>query len=517
MTRTRLTPLLAALLFASSLVAAPSPSEIAAAVNALEARLASPRIADRTVDLFTLTTLRPDPAGTHDFRSVLQTAIDDLAAAGGGTLRLPHPAGAFTWSKPRVQYRLSGYLELRTGVRLELAPSTVLHFECAPVHYTDDGAGIITRYEGTTLFGHAPLLRAFGLRDVALVAGPGHGAVPEITGDGEAWLAWQNEALPAGESIGIRAANQAGVPLRERRSPHPGGFFRRPVMLQFFLCQRVLVDGVKFSDAPFWMVHPVFSEDVVLRNLLFDGPNVNNDGIDVDSSRRVLIENVMFNNHDDNVALKSGRDREGREGVDITGTLLDDWTGRSPYLDGGRLGGPTEDVIVRNCIFKGHYALAIGSEMSGDVRRVYAVHNRAVQQVANVLFIKSSRQRGGVVEDIVVHDVTATTVRGAAISLIPNYDGDTTSPHLPHFRHITVSDMQVERASRGLAVHGWAEAPITDVTLRDLRIGLRDDDAPDAVGLSGVTQLSLQRVVVGRKAFDTVLTRDALTAPPRQN
>jgi len=506
------------MLFATALTAAlPPPADFAQAVRQIEARIEPPAIPDREVNLFDLTELRPDSAGTHDFRHLVQKAIDDLAAAGGGTLLLPHPAGRFTWSKPKAIYRFSGGIELRTGVKLALEPAIVLRFDCKPENYTRDGAGVLTRYEGTTIYGHAPLIRAFGVEDIALVATPGHGAMPEITGAGEAWLRWQETQLPPGESTGIREANNAGIPLRERRSEYPGIYFRRPVMLQFFLCRRALVDGIKLTDAPFWMVHPVFSESVTLRNLLFDGPNVNNDAIDIDSSRFVLVENVMFNNHDDNIALKAGRDREGREGVDVAGTELENWPGHSPCLVEGRLGGPTEDVVIRNNVFKGHYAIAVGSEMSGGVRRVYALHNHSVQSVANVLFVKSSRRRGGIVEDLFIHDFEAVAVRGSAVSLIPNYDGDLTSPHPPTFRRIHISQLRVGSAGAALAAHGWADAPIEDVSITDARIGLSGAGKIDAVAFSGVIDLHLENFVVDGRRHDGDFTLPTEKTPPRQN
>jgi polygalacturonase len=494
------------------------PAPVTDAIARIESRLRAPVIPDRTLVLTEQAGFSPDTTGTHDFRAATQAALDLLATQGGGTLSLTHPAGRTAWVKPVVVYRFSGFIEIPSNTRLLLDPAIRLSFQCQPDNYTRDGTSVLTRYEGTTVYGHAPLLRAFAAHDIIIAAAGGNGAMPEITGDGEAWLAWQDKVSP-GTSDTVRSANNAGLPLPERLSPEPGIYRRRPSMLQFFLCRDILVEGIKFTNAPFWVVHPVFSERLVFRGLLFDCQNVNNDGIDVDSSRDVLIENVMFNNHDDNVVLKSGRDREGREGVSVAGTELVSLAAslNSPYLRDGHLGGPTEDVIVRRNVFKGHYALAVGSEMSGDVRRLYAVDNLAVQPVANLIFVKSSRARGGIVEGLHIHGLRVAAVRSEAIALIPNYDGDTTSPYVPIFRNIHITDLQVDSAGQGLRFLAWPEQPITGVTLERVAITLRNPNAKRAFDVSGVEHLRLHDVTIDGQSHDGDYTVPATSAPPRRN
>lgn len=511
-------PLLLIGMLTTASASAPSTPlpEVTAAIARIESRVSEPRIPEITINLVDHSGLAPDPEGTHDFRAAIQAALDDLAAQGGGTLLVPHPLGRDTWVKPTVTYRIRGGIELRSHTRLLLEPAVRLYFECSPVDYTDNGQGVLIRYEGTTVYGHQPLIRAFNAHDIAISAVRGHGAMPEITGDGEAWLRWE-AATGIGPSIAIRAANNDGIPLARRRATYPQTYFRRPSMLHFVLCRTVLVEDVKLTNAPFWVVHPAFSENLIFRRLFFDCQNVNNDGIDVDSSRDVLIEDVIFNNHDDNVVLKSGRDREGREGVDVRGTELARLSIDSPYLREGRLGGPTEDVVVRRCAFKGHYALAVGSEMSGGVRRLYAVDNLALQRIEMLVFVKSSRVRGGLVEQLHVHGFRARDVNRDVIALIPNYDGDTTSPHVPDFRDIHLSDIDVGSAGRAVSVQGWREKPIARVTLSNVRVGTVTRGAEAVLDVSGVENLVIRDTVVAGRRLDGEYTIPAGDAPRHQN
>ena len=492
------------------------PQHMIDAIARIESAITEPVIPDYTIDLIEHSGMEPDWQGTHDFRKAIQAALDELAERGGGTLHIRHPLTPDTWVKPTAVYRIKGGIEVGSKTRILIDRAVKLFFECSPEDYTHNGEGVLIRYEGTTVYGHQPLIRAFNAHDIVITASSGFGAMPEITGDGEAWLRWEAK-MGIGPSFAIREANNAGVPLRDRRSPYPENWYRRPSMLHFFLCKNVLVEHIKLADAPFWVVHPAFSENLIFRGILFDAQNVNNDGIDVDSSRNVLIEDVIFNNHDDNVVMKAGRDREGREGVDITGTELETLGIDSPYLKDGRLGGPSEDIVVRRCAFKGHYAIAAGSEMSGGVRGVYAVDNIALQRVEMLVFVKSSRVRGGTVEDIYVHGLHARHVHRDVIALIPNYDGDTTSPYVPEFRNIHLSDIAVHRAGRAITIQGWKEKPITGVRLDNVVIENLDSGLDTAFVISGVEDLQVRDTVIMGKSFDGDYTVPADEAPRFQN
>ena len=239
--------------------------------------------------------------------------------------------------------------------------------------------------------------------------------------------------------------------------------------MEFCFCKNVLVDCVKITNSPFWCVKPVFSESCIFRNMQFDAMVVNNDGIDPESSRNILIENIIFANHDDNVAIKAGRDKEGRDGALIAGTELEQIL--SDYIKEGRIKGPTENVIIRNCHFYGHHAICIGSEMSGGVRNVYAMDNYSVAEVNMGVFIKSSRLRGGKVENIYINGLKLNHTKSELIALIPNYDKADSGLYPPSFSNIQIENVECISSGSGIVIHGWPDVPIENVLLRNIKIG----------------------------------------------
>ncbi len=438
-------------------------------------QIPEPSIPDQTINLVEFSGHKPDRDGTYDFRNDIQRAVDLLAEQSGGTLLFRNSTSKDDWLRYQETFRIRGPIFLRNHTKLLIEPSVRLLFEFGPEHYLQNGRPVLTRYEGTTIYSFSPCLRAFRANDIVIEGTGGSGAMPVIDGDGEKWQRWMWEGEAGRRERGVKPAYQAlkdvnnqGIPVRERVYADPGNDFYRPALMQFFLCKNIRIQGIKMTNSPFWCVHPVFSENVIIRDLLFDAYVVNNDGIDPESSRNVLIENIQFGNHDDNVAIKAGRDLEGREGADITGTELQGI--RSRYIQDNRLGGAAENIVIRNCIFKGHYAIAIGSEMSGGVRHVYALDNRSIQDVNMGFFIKSSRTRGGVVENVYVRDLHLNRVDKDVISMVPNYDNDTVSPYPPVFRHIRIRHVSAVSAQNGIRLYGWHDAPVENVKLQHVKI-----------------------------------------------
>ena len=126
------------------------------------------------------------------------------------------------------------------------------------------------------------------------------------------------------------------------------GHYLRPHLIQLHGCRDVTLSGFFITNSPFWCVHLLCCENVICRGLRYDAKLVNNDGIDPEMTRNLLIEDIDFNNGDDNVAIKAGRDN-----------------------DGWRTARPSENIIIRNCRFKGLHGVVIGSEMSAGVRNVF--------------------------------------------------------------------------------------------------------------------------------------------------
>ncbi len=482
-----------------------------------------PVIPEKQIDLINFSGHMPDGEGTHDFYKDIKQAIEELAAEGGGTLLFPHPAGHDAWIKQTVAYRVRGPIELKSNIELCFGPNIRLYFEFDPESYLVDGKGVLGRYEGTTLYSFSPLIRAFHAENMAITFSGGNGALPVIDGDGEAWQKWSVEGDQKVREKGkkptyklIRDYNAKDTPIKDMWFDDPKCDFLRPRMMEFFLCKRVLVQDVKLINSPFWVIHPVFSENMIFREIMFDAQVVNNDGIDPESSRNILIENIIFDNHDDNVAVKSGMNREGREGALIKETELEEI--ESYFISDGRIGGPAENIIVRNCVFKGHYGFCCGSDVSGGIKNVYVVDNIAPMKVKMGAFIKSSRKRGGTVENIFIKNLELHKVEADVFSIIPNYDGDTSGHHPSCFRDIYLKNVSAKHSGRGIRIHGWPDMPVENVTIEDVMIqNVESDNQEDLLLINQVNNVIFEDVQIEDKIYnDTFNKTDSISLPPEQ-
>jgi polygalacturonase len=392
----------------------------------------------------------------HDTRPAIQAAIDDMHAAGGGTVALA--AG---------QWLSDGPIRLKSGVGLHLEDGAHLRFSGNAASYLP---AVLTRWEGTEAYSYSPMLFADEQSDIAIT---GKGV---IDGQGKAhFLPWRDSQNPI-KAI-LRDMGRDGVPSEQR--VFVGERRLRPHFVQFRRCQRVLIDGPTFIDSPFWMIHPLYCEDVTIRNITCISRHINSDGIDPDSSRRVLIENCDFDVGDDGVSIKSGRDQ-----------------------DGWRVGLPSEDIVIRNCRFSGDTGggVAIGSEMSGGVRRVY-VDGFDLPKASHTLYFKANLDRGGVIEDIFIRRIRAGTVKSVLVfsNAYHSYSG---GDFPPVFRNVLIEDVAVRQAMIGISIQGHPRAPVSHVRIADMAIG----SAQYPLTISDGENITLSRVTANGR---TVTLADA--------
>lgn len=380
----------------------------------------APRIPDRQM------VLEAVADGKSNALPSLQAAIDTIHKAGGG--RVVVPSGHFF---------LEGPVVLKSGVELQLSEGALLEFSGDPDKYLPP---VLTRWEGTLLFNHSPLIYAFQATDIALT---GKGT---IDGNGEvAFSSWRDRQKP--DQLALREMGGSNfVPLHNR--VFGGGHVLRPSMVQFFGCERVKVEGPTFHDSPFWIVHLVFSHYVIVRDILVESFRLNNDGIDPDSSSHVLIEDSTFRTGDDAVAIKSGRDNEGRT-----------------------LGVRSENIVIRNCNFEQvHNGVAIGSEMSGGVRNVF-VENCRVGEGRNLIYFKSNLDRGGVVENVHVRNIEVDTASVSLVRFQTNYHSWRGEFFPPTFRNFVVENVHCRKATDiGIWAEGHPDSPLDNVLLRNITI-----------------------------------------------
>jgi polygalacturonase len=323
---------------------------------------------------------------------------------------------------------------------------------------------VLTRWEGIDVWSYSPFVYAYDAENIAIT---GSGT---IDGQGERhFLSWRREQAPI-QAL-LRAMGHDGVPVGER--VFVGERRLRPHFVQFHSCRCVLVDGPTFVDSPFWMIHPVYCTDVIVRNITCVSRHINSDGIDPDSSRRVLIENCRFDVGDDGVAIKSGRDR-----------------------DGWRVGIPSEDIVVRDCTFTGNTGggVAIGSEMSGGVRNVW-IENWTLPTCNHALYFKANLDRGGLIENVYIRNIDVGTTE-AAVILTNDYHSYRGGNAPPRFERIWIERLRVQRARTAIAIKGHPMAPVRHVRIRDVDIG----DAESALELSQGEDVRLDDVFVnGRR------------------
>jgi polygalacturonase len=223
-------------------------------------------------------------------------------------------------------------------------------------------------------------------------------------------------------------------------------------MVLFYNCKDILIEDVSFSNPPFWTIVPVFSENITIENVTIENPgnSPNTDGIDPCSSKNIRISNCHISVGDDCIVIKSGRDEDGREAA-----------------------VPTENITITNCtMLNGHGGVVIGSEMSGDVKRV-TISNCVFEGTDRGIRLKTMRGRGGVVEDIRVSNIIMRNIIEEGIVMNMRYqptEAEPLSERTPTFRNIHISNIDIVDAKRGIAIYGLEERDVEQISFSDISI-----------------------------------------------
>lgn len=378
---------------------------------------------------FDITRFGAVAGGKADCTAAIARAIDACAKAGGG--RVVVPAGEF----------LTGAIHLKSNVDLHLASTnSVLKFSTDPDEYLP---AVFTRFEGIECYNYSPLIFAFEQQNVA-VTGAG-------TLDGQAddsnWLAWKGrKGADAGTQKAARARldqmNNENVPVNRRRFGN--GDFLRPNFIQFQRCRNVLIAGVKIRRSPMWEIHPLLCTNVTVRGVDIFSHGANNDGCDPESCRDVLIEKCLFDTGDDCIAIKSGRNNDGR-----------------------RVGVPSANLVIRDCTMRdGHAGTAIGSEISGGCSNVFVENcEMSSPNLICALRLKSNAMRGGVVQNIFMRNVNVGRVKDSVLQIDFLYEEGAKGPFKPVARNIVMDHITVAHTPRVLNVRGFPAADISGVRI----------------------------------------------------
>jgi hypothetical protein len=407
--------------------------------------------------------------------AALQKTLDACAAAGGGVVRVASG-----------RYR-TGALQLHSHVHLHLAAGATLLASDRP----DDFPPVKGRDEGVERMVHASLLTGFDLEDVAIT---GRGV---LDGHGQAW--WQSyeetQRMRVAAQLPREAENPAGAPLR----------WPRPRLVNLVRCRDVRIEGVTFKDNPFYAIHVVYCQDVVIERVSTTQEiSAHSTGIVVDSSRRVSIIGCVIDRGGDAIGIKAGYNEDGR-----------------------RVGKAAEDILIAGCQVSriGSSAVAIGSETAGGIRNV-VIRDCLVHSCRNAIHIRSPRGRGGVVERVRASNLVLDHAAEAAIKITHFYDsvrmevfkGGSVRRNLevarsrrapvdegtPSFRGLVFSGLTVGQVGELALVEGLPERYIRGVVLEDIQVA----ESKGGVSCAMVSDITISNVRVGKLEAPAVDARE---------
>ncbi|SMD06325.1 glycoside hydrolase family 28 protein [Kibdelosporangium aridum] len=387
------------------------------------ARIVPPTFPDTTFDV---TAYGAKGDGKTKNTEAFRKAIEACSKAGGG--RVVVPSGSF----------LTGAVTLLSNVNLVVSAGATVKFSTDPKDYPR----VFTRWQGIECMNFSPFIYARGQRNVAIT---GAGTI-DGQGPSGPWFDYDGKRGPDWDRLQQMAVDNVPVTSRTFGSGH----FLKPNMIQLYECQNVLVEGVNLRNPAMWTIHPVLARNVTVRDVKVYSRGGMVDGCDPEASSDVHITGCQFDTGDDGVAVKSGRDADGR-----------------------RVGVPSENIVIQNCTHLGRWgALTVGSEMSGGVRNVFfedcTIRKGSSYSAFHVLYIKTNKRRGGTVDGVHARRIKASGVQREAISVTLNYSltGPGFGPIVnPAVRNITVADMTVDGASYAWSLDGLSESKITGMSI----------------------------------------------------
>ena len=436
-------------------------------------------------DTFNIIKYGARPDGITLNTKSINDAIIACNKKGGGVVVIP----AGFW--------LTGPVELKSNVNLHLQKNALLQFTKDLTQYKL----VESNWEGLQQMRNQSPLSATGATNIAVT---GFGIVD---GNGDAWRMVKKDKLtetqwkklvasggilsddkktwyPSEGSLKGSRLGNPGVISPEKNAAFYSGIkdFLRPNLLVFTSCKKVLLEGVTFQNSPAWNLHPLMCQDLTVRNVYAKNPwyAQNGDGIDVESCKNVLIENSTFDVGDDGICIKSGRDESGR-----------------------KRGMPTENLLVRNCtVYHAHGGFVIGSEMSGGAKNLYVENCTFIGTDIGLRF-KTTRGRGGVVENVFINNISMKDVVGEAILFDMYYAAQDPVPlagekreppkvvilpvteGTPQFRKFYVNNVVCDGAEKAVFIRGLPEMNIRDIELKNMIIQARHGiEMSEATGVS---------------------------------
>ncbi len=378
-------------------------------------------------------------------QKAINKAIAACSKKGGG--RVIVPSGTF----------ITGAITLLSHVNLVVEKDAVLKFAFEPDLYPI----VPTRWEGIDCRNLSPCIYAYKQTDIAVT---GEGTI-DGSGANDTWWPWNGNprfgfkegmiSQRGGSRARLLKNAEDGVPMDQRIFTKEDGL--RPQLINFYLCENILMENLTLLNSPFWVIHPLLSKNITVRGMkiINDGPN--GDGCDPESCDGVLIENCFFNTGDDCIAIKSGRNNDGR--------LWDK---------------PSENIIIRNCEMKnGHGGVVIGSEISGGCRNVYAENNvMDSPELERVVRIKTNTCRGGVIENINARNIKVGVCKESVLKINLDYEPKEICCRgfVPTVRNVNIENITCEKSKYGVQIIALdSVCNVYDINVKDCHFnGVKD-------------------------------------------
>jgi polygalacturonase len=411
--------------------------------NAVLRQIIPPKIPEKTISILDFGAL---PDSITDCKPAFDKAIKSCIP--NEETRIIVPPGV---------YMIEGPIHLASNICMDLQKGARLKFSNNPEKYLPT---VLTSWEGTMLYNYSPFIYGYNLQNVSII---GEGIIDGNAS--ETFAKWPD--LDNKDQQLSRDMNHNNTPLEKRNFGK--GHYLRPQLIQLLGCKNILIEGITILDSPFWCLHLLKSENITVRNIKFHAFNKNNDGIDPEYSKNILIEGVVFDNADDNIAIKAGRDHEGRL------TQM-----------------PSENIVIRNCIFKGLHAVVIGSEMSSGVQNIFVEDCKSGGYLKRGIYLKSNPDRGGFIRNIYVKNVSFGEVEDC-FYITSHYHGEGKG-FATEIHDVYVDSMTCKKAkASALVIQGFAEKKVHDIYFTDIRV----DTAINALSFTQTKNIVLNNVVIG--------------------
>lgn len=406
----------------------------------------------------------------HD---AINLAILAMNQQGGGTVVVP--ADTF----------YTGPITMKSNVRLHFQDGAVLKFTTEPEYYFP---AVPTRWEGVDCNNTHPLIYAYGETNIALTGK----AVLDAQGAPDRWWNIQaRERKSTPEKLAPRLQllrwGEEQLPLHQRTFTLDN--YMRPQFVNFYRCNTVLIEDVTLLNSPFWVIHPLFCDDLIVRGVTVRNHGPNGDGCDPESCKNVLIEDCVFDTGDDCIAIKSGRNADGRK-----------WN------------VPSENIVVRRChMADGHGGIVIGSEISGGYRNLFVEDcTMDSPNLDRVVRIKTSNCRGGIIENIYVRNIEVGECREAVVRINLAYEPKENCNRAfdPIVRNVYLENINCQKSQYGIYLHGLDNVTnIDNINLKDCNFNGVTSKGNFMAGLVG--SVSLDNVKINGKKLKELKAQKA--------